>query len=72
MNIFLDNVNLSSTSGPNHFGNKLKKYMERIGSTFTFASEFDVQLSFISATNKLAPVYQRLDEYTLIVSKILS
>ena len=61
MNIFLDNVNLHSTSGPNHFASKLKKYMERQGDTFTFSKNFDAQLSFISSVTKLAPIYQRLD-----------
>ena len=61
MNIFLDNVNLHSTSGPNHFASKLKKYMERQGNTFTFAKDFDAQLSFISAVSNLAPIYQRMD-----------
>ena len=28
MKILLDNVNLKSSSGPNHFGNKIKKYLE--------------------------------------------
>ena len=51
MNIFLDNVDLSSRSGPNHFARKLKKYMERQGDTFTFAEVFDVQLSFIEVKN---------------------
>lgn len=61
MNIFLDNVNLHSTSGPNHFASKLKKYMERQGDTFVFSKGFDAQLSFISAVSNLAPIYQRLD-----------
>ena len=61
MNIFLDNVDLKSRSGPNHFAKKLKKYMERQGDTFTFAEVFDAQISFIQISNKVAPVYQRLD-----------
>jgi glycosyltransferase involved in cell wall biosynthesis len=62
MNIFLDNVDLSSRSGPNHFARKLKKYMERQGDTFTFAEVFDVQLSFIEARNKVTKnLVQRLD-----------
>ncbi len=61
MNIFLDNVNLSSRSGPNHFARKLKKHMERQGDTFTFAEVFDAQISFIQVSNNVAPIYQRLD-----------
>ena len=62
MNIFLDNVDLSSRSGPNHFARKLKKYMERQGDTFTFAEVFDVQLSFIEVKNKMTKnLVQRLD-----------
>mgnify|MGYP003152670789 CR=1 FL=1 len=63
MNIFLDNVNLMSTSGPNHFGNKLKKSLERQGHSFGFDKPFDIQLSFIQVNNRLPniPLYQRLD-----------
>ena len=63
MNIFLDNVDLNSRSGPNHFAQKLVKYMQRQGHTFTFAENIDVQLSFIQKTNKIqnAKLFQRLD-----------
>jgi len=61
MNIFLDNVDLTSRSGPNHFAKKIKKYMERQGNTFTFAERFDAQISFIHSVNDVAPIYQRLD-----------
>ena len=61
MNLFLDNVNLHSTSGPNHFASKLKKYMLQQGVEFTFAKNFDAQISFISSVSQLAPIYQRLD-----------
>lgn len=61
MNIYLDNVNLSSTSGPNHFASKLKKYMTKKGDEFTFSKVFDVQLSFIQRVELLAPLFQRLD-----------
>ena len=61
MNIFLDNVDLKSRSGPNHFARKLKKYMERQGDTFTLAEVFDAQISFIQMSNNMAPVFQRLD-----------
>jgi glycosyltransferase involved in cell wall biosynthesis len=63
MNIFLDNVDLNSRSGPNHFAQKLVKYMQRQGHTFTFAEKIDAQLSFIQKTNKIqnAKLFQRLD-----------
>jgi len=63
VNIFLDNVNIMSTSGPNHFGNKLKKYLEQNGHTFVFDRSFDIQLSFIQKNNSIAniPLVQRLD-----------
>ena len=63
MNIFLDNVNIMSTSGPNHFGNKLKRYLELLDHTFRFDKAFDLQLSFIQRNNKIEniPLVQRLD-----------
>jgi len=61
MNIYLDNVNLGSTSGPNHFGSKLVKYMSRLGDSFTGDKKYDVQLSFIQSNTQVAPIYQRLD-----------
>ena len=63
MNIFLDNVDLNSRSGPNHFAQKLVKYMQRQGHTFTFAEKIDAQLSFIQKTNRFqnAKLFQRLD-----------
>ena len=62
MNIFLDNVDLGSTSGPNHFAGKLKKYMQRQGDTFLFDGKYDAQLSFIQTNRKASnKVFQRLD-----------
>ncbi len=61
MNIYLDNVDVGSRSGPNHFAKKLKKYMKLQGDTFTFSDRFDVQVSFIQKVRDLAPLYQRLD-----------
>ena len=63
MNIFLDNVNIMSTSGPNHFANKLKKHLEALGHTFRFDKHFDLQLSFIQRNNRInnVPLVQRLD-----------
>lgn len=62
MNIFLDNVDIGSATGPNHFASKLKKYMQRQGDTFVFDKRFDAQLSFIqSRQTSTAPLFQRLD-----------
>ena len=63
MNIFLDNVDIMSTTGPNHFANKLKKGMESRGHTFGFGQPFDLQLSFIQVSNRIQniPLYLRLD-----------
>jgi len=60
MNILLDNVNTNSSSGPNSFGKKLKKYLKKIGCNFS--SDYDIQLSFISTTSKgQIPIVLRLD-----------
>jgi glycosyltransferase involved in cell wall biosynthesis len=64
MNIHLENVNLSSTSGPNHFASKLVKYASKSGVNFDHNAEPDVRLCFIEtrAENpKNTPLYQRLD-----------
>lgn len=61
MNIYLDNVNLNSTSGPNHFATKLKKYMQKNGDTFVDSNPYDAQISFIQKQYSVAPVFQRLD-----------
>jgi len=62
MNILLDNVDIGSTTGPNHFASKLKKYMQRQGDTFAFDKPFNVQLSFIqSSRHSTIPLFQRLD-----------
>ena len=62
MKVLLDNVNLGSSSGPNSFGKKLKQSLEILGHTVdTNVSDPDVQLSFISATKKAAPLALRLD-----------
>lgn len=64
MKIFLDNVDLSSTSGPNHFGKKLKKNLESFGHVCEIMpNNPDVQLSFIQTNNQAlhAPLVLRLD-----------
>ena len=60
MKIYLDNVNLGSSSGPNSFGRKLQDSLVGLKHSVTDASP-DVQISFILATRKLAPTIQRLD-----------
>ena len=65
MKILLDNVNLISNSGPNSFARKLKKQIDETEHEIRDlpAKDFipDVQLSFIAAYNKFAPIVQRLD-----------
>ena len=62
MNIHLDNVSLDSNTGPNSFGRKLVKYMEKSGHTFDYTKSGDISLAFIQATKKSsAPLVQRLD-----------
>ena len=63
MNILLDNINLNSPSGPNHFASKLKKYMSKQGDTFNSDEKYDAQLSFINRLQRVpdTPIFQRLD-----------
>ncbi len=63
MNLFLENVNLNSNSGPNSFGQKLFKYMPSCGVTIENTPEPDAYLCFIESgrTTHNAPLYQRLD-----------
>jgi len=62
MNIHLDNVNPSSNTGPNSFGRKLVKYLEKSGHAFDAAHKSDVVLAFIQANEKYSiPLVQRLD-----------
>ena len=65
MNIHLDNVNFSSSSGPNSFGKKLAKNLVERGHKIdcTDPNEVDVILTFIMTTLnvKFKPMLQRLD-----------
>lgn len=63
MNIHLDNVNLSSTSGPNSFARKLTKYGRQAGIQFDLESPPDAHLCFIEARRDKfgAPMFQRID-----------
>jgi glycosyltransferase involved in cell wall biosynthesis len=62
--ILLDNVNLGSSSGPNHFGSKLMRYLEPLGiQCITDDTPSDIQLSFIE-THKAkveVPLILRMD-----------
>ena len=63
MNIYLENVNLDSNSGPNSFGRKLVKYMGKAGHTFDMNQKGDVALAFIQSNRQEYPIplVQRLD-----------
>ncbi|MAH49631.1 hypothetical protein CMI37_27660 [Candidatus Pacearchaeota archaeon] len=63
MNIHLENVNTDSNSGPNSFGRKLIKYVQRAGHTFDSNLAADVVLAFIESNKERhpAPLVQRLD-----------
>ena len=64
MNIHLENVNLQSTSGPNHFANKLIKYLKKKEITFNERQIPDVRLCFIESHRAQfddVPLIQRLD-----------
>ena len=61
MNIHLENVNLQSTSGPNHFASKLIKYMD---ASFDLNKKPDARLCFIETHKpkiENVPLIQRLD-----------
>ena len=60
MKIYLDNVNLGSPSGPNSFARKLQNSLINKGHSISDTNP-DVQISFILATRKIAPMIQRLD-----------
>ena len=64
MNIFLENVDLNNTSGPNSFANKLVKYFYRQKHTITNRiNDSDVHLCFIESYKSKpdVPLFQRLD-----------
>jgi len=63
MNIFLENTDLSSTSGPNYFAQKLLKYLELRGTTSTHQFPYDLKLTFIQSNGSRPdlPMVQRLD-----------
>ena len=65
MNILLDNVKIFSKSGPNHFGTKLIKYLDRLGNRCMLPPQdgADIKLSFIETRQiiKTEPLVLRLD-----------
>ena len=63
MNITLENVNLQSTSGPNHFASKLVKYGQKNGVVFNRKTPADARLCFIETRDfeSKTPLFQRLD-----------
>ena len=65
MNIFFDNINLQSNSGPNNFAKKLISGMTKEGHhpvyNMSSVHDLDSQLSFIMQTQKLTSTALRLD-----------
>jgi len=63
MNIFLENVNLNSSSGPNYFAQKLTKYLGLRGVSFDNNLRHDIKLTFIEShgDRQDLPMIQRLD-----------
>jgi len=64
MNVHLENINLQSTSGPNHFASKLIKYLKKKDIFFDSLQSPDVRLCFIESHRKQfddVPLIQRLD-----------
>tara|TARA_R110000824_G_scaffold25978_4_gene89930 strand:- start:13595 stop:14515 length:921 start_codon:yes stop_codon:yes gene_type:complete len=70
MNIFLDNVDVRSSTGPNHFANKLVKNLTSLGHVFYQPGDIpDLHLAFIESVygpltgpdGKTIPLVQRLD-----------
>ena len=60
MKIFFDNVDFTSSSGPNSFGSKLANVFLSRQHKIT-AENPDIQLSFIQTINRFAPCVLRLD-----------
>jgi glycosyltransferase involved in cell wall biosynthesis len=64
MKIFLENVNINSSSGPNHFGRKLKKFLEKTDNTCVLTPQIcDSHLCFIQSNCSIqnTPLILRLD-----------
>ena len=63
MNIYLENTDLNSTSGPNYFAQKLLKYLSFRGTTADPQFPYDLKLTFIQSNGSRPdlPMVQRLD-----------
>jgi glycosyltransferase involved in cell wall biosynthesis len=64
VNIFFENVNFESRSGPNSFGRKLRDQLVKNGHNIVHGMPQeipDIQLSFIMSSIKISPMVQRLD-----------
>jgi glycosyltransferase involved in cell wall biosynthesis len=62
LKILLDNVNINSSSGPNSFGRKLLNAITKLGHQISSnITDPDVQLAFISSSQKKAKLALRLD-----------
>ena len=61
MRFLFDNIDFNSNSGPNSFGRKLALSLIKRGHSINTEDDVDVQISFIQATQKIAPLIQRLD-----------
>jgi glycosyltransferase involved in cell wall biosynthesis len=63
VNIFLENINLKSNSGPNYFAQKLVKYLELRGVLFDSKMDYSKKLTFIQSTGVRddLPMILRLD-----------
>ena len=62
MNIHLENVDLKSTSGPNHFAGKLIKYLEKRDFSFDTKRAPDARVCFIESHRRQfddVPLIQR-------------
>lgn len=61
MKVIFDNVNFSSSSGPNSFALKLAQVFHEKNILCPEGEKPSAQLSFIQSNLKLAPIFQRLD-----------
>jgi len=63
MNIFLENTNLNSNSGPNYFARKLVKYLGFRNVLFEDSFKYDLKLTFIESHHQKSwlPMIHRLD-----------
>jgi len=65
MNVLFDNVDFESSSGPNALAGKLARAFTELDvnsvSNISNSQKIDIQLSFIAASYKVAPIVQRLD-----------